>query len=176
MKSIVISVLMLSMSIFFVSCENEGQLTQSTSDVETQILDKRDFSEHITFTGDLEGEEDVLGCCPNAGPSPEYTLTLSETFPVEAIRGTYDGEIFMNNTGRQSPGDYMVQFFYVELLTGETMYLEIRGGVAERDKRTKVLTVTFTAADTVCEIEIDGELTYTVPVNFILTRVSNHWR
>ena len=79
MKSIVISVLMLSMSLIFVSCQNEGQLTQSTSDVETQILDKKpQKGELIIFEeGDLSGNEIVLGCCPNAGPWPEYTMTLS---------------------------------------------------------------------------------------------------
>jgi hypothetical protein len=169
MKSIVISVLMLSMTLFFVSCENEGQLTQSTSDVETQLLDKRDFSEHIKFTGDLVGEQDVLGCCPNAGPSPEYTLTLAGPFPPEISGIEHDGEIFMNNTGRQSPGDYMVQFF-IEFTNGETMYLEIRGGKATLERRTKILTVIFKYEDTLCEIWRDGELTDTIPVEFTLIR------
>ncbi len=140
MKSIVISVLMLSMSIFFVSCENEGQLTQSTPDVEKQILDKKPISsDQITFTGDLVGDEEVFGCCPNAGPTPLYSsLELIEPpFPV-GISGKYvDGEIFMNFTGPQSPGAYLIKFW------SGSLYLEIRGGVAHKDKRTKILTVTF---------------------------------
>ncbi len=117
MKSIVISVLMLSMTFIFVNCENESQLTQNASDVETQILNKKPKGKGghdgdlITFTGDLVGSETVMGCCPNAGPSPIYeSLELIGPDPFPAgIFGTYiDGEIFMNFTGRQSRGDYMV--------------------------------------------------------------------
>ena len=159
MKSIVISVLMLSMTLFFVSCENEGQPTQNTSDVEKQILDKKPSkAESIIFEGDLEGDQDVVGCCPNAGPNPAYTLTLSGLLPA----GTYDGHIFMNSTGRQSPGDYLVKFW------AGTMYLEIRGGEKQYDRRNKILTVTF--EDVPCEVWIDGVLTGTPPVNFTLTR------
>ena len=34
-------------------------------------------TEWITFTGDLMGSQEVEGCCPNAGPFPEYTMALS---------------------------------------------------------------------------------------------------
>ena len=167
MKSIVISVLMLSMTLLFVSCENEGQLTESTSDVETQKLDKKpEKGESITFVGDLAGSEVVLGCCPNAGPWPAYTMTLSdEIFPI-GIHGTYTGNIFMNSTGRQSPGDYIVQFWWGEVPVN--YFIEIRGGEAINDRRNKILTVTF--EDAQCEIFIDDELTETVYVSFILTR------
>jgi len=169
MKSIVISVLMLSTSLLFVSCENEGQLTQSASDVETQILDKKPHDgDLIIFEGELTGEETVMGCCPNAGPSPVYP-ELELSGPNLPVGIYYNGEIFMNSTGRQSPGDYMVQY-YVELVTGGTIYLEIRGGVAHKDKRTKVLTVIFTYEDTLCEIWIDGDSLTTVPVDFTLIR------
>ena len=106
MKSIVISVLMLSMSLLFVSCENERQLTESTPDVEMQILDKKPHDgDLIIFTGDLVGSETVMGCCPNAGPSPIYeSLELIGPPPTvgpfpEGIYGTYTGNIFMNGTG-----------------------------------------------------------------------------
>jgi hypothetical protein len=159
MKSIVISVLMLSMTLFFVGCENEGQPTENASDVETQILDKKIKSEWIAFTGNLVGGEEVSGCCPNRGPNPEYTLTLSGLLPP----GTYNnGEIFMNSTGRQSPGDYLVKFW------SGSMYLEIRGGEKQYDRRNKILTVTF--ENVPCEIWIGEVLTATVDVSFILTR------
>ena len=32
--------------------------------------------ECIVFTGDLEGGQVVVGCCPNAGPAPAYTMTV----------------------------------------------------------------------------------------------------
>ena len=170
MKSIVISVLMLSMTLFFVSCENESQLTQSTSDVETQILDKKPHDgDLIIFEGELTGEETVMGCCPNAGPSPVYP-ELELSGPNLPVGIYYNGEIFMNSTGRQSPGDYLVKFW------AGTLYLEIRGGVAHLERRTKILTVIFTDEDTQCEIDINGILTYSEPVTFTLTRVGNHWR
>jgi len=170
MKSIVISVLMLSMSLFFVSCENEGQPTENASDVETQILSKKPHDgDKITFTGDLVGSETVMGCCPNAGPTPIYhSLELiPPEFPVEidgiAIAGIYiDGEIFMNFTGRQSPGAYLIKYWHGPL------YLEIRGGVASKDKRTKILTVEFEQVP--CEIWIDEDSLTTVLVDFTLVR------
>ncbi len=171
MKSIVFSVLMFSMTLLFVSCENESQPTQNTSDMEKQLLSKKtktDKKPHdgdlITFTGDLVGSATVMGCCPNAGPFPEYRMTLSTTFP--GLSGTYDGQIFMNSTGRQSPGDYIVQFWWGE--APNDYFLEIRGGKAHNDKRNKILTVIF--EDAQCEIWINGSPTETVPVNFILTR------
>ncbi len=157
MKSVVISVLLLSMSLFFVSCENEGQLTESASDVETQILDKKPHDgDLITFTGDLVGSATVMGCCPNAGPFPAYNeLTLSGSLPA----GIYDGHIFMNKVGRRTNQSYMVQFWT------ETMFLEVRGGVIQEDKKNKSLTATFTLAPWT----INGESTY-VDVTFTLTR------
>jgi len=163
MKSIVIPVLMLSMTLFFVSCENEGQLTQSASDVEKQTLDKKpQKGESIIFEGELIGDQDVVGCCPNAGPWPAYTMTLSGPLPG----GTYDGNIFMNSTGRQSPGDYIVQFWWGKV--PNDYFIEIRGGEVHNDRRNKILTVTF--EDAQCEIWINDVLSGTVYVSFILTR------
>jgi hypothetical protein len=168
MKSAAISVLMLSMTLFFVSCENEGQPTQNTSDVETQSMSKKGGKlkpELIIFKeGNLEGNQTVFGCCPNAGPFPEYTMTLSGVFGN--ISGTYDGHIFMNSTGRQSPGDYIVQFWWGN--KPNNYFIEIRGGEAHNDRRNKILTVIF--EDAQCEIYINDVLTETVYVSFILTR------
>jgi len=164
MKSKIISFLVLSMAFFLVSCEYESPPTQNTPDVETQILDKKpQRGERIIFKdGDLAGNELVFGCCPNAGPSPEYTMTLSGPLPA----GTYDGNIFMNFTGSQSPGDYIVQFWWIE--EEDTTFIEIRGGEADNDKRNKILTVTFNAAQ--CEIWINHVFQETVLVDFTLTR------
>jgi hypothetical protein len=51
--------------------------------------------EQIEFTGDLAGWQTVEGCCPNAGPFPEYTMTLGGDLPD----GTYDGQLFINYYG-----------------------------------------------------------------------------
>ena len=64
--------------------------------MDTESLSKKpEKPERITFTGDLSGQEDILGCCPNAGPFPEFTMTLSGALPA----GTYNGNIFMNVYG-----------------------------------------------------------------------------
>ena len=165
MKPLVISVLMLSIALIFVSCD-ASQLTQNTLDVETQLSkgkphpDKPSNTELITFVGDLAGSQTVVGCCPNAGPFPAYTLTLSEPLPT----GAYAGQIFMNTVGRRSNQSYMVQFWT------ETMFLEVRGGVIQEDKRNKSLTATFTDQQMTIHLDGDGAPTDVVDVNFTLTR------
>ena len=101
--------------------------------------------EWIQFTGDLVGGQMVEGCCPNAGPFPEYTMTLkfgSSYFPPYFPPGTYDeGWLFINTYGAGRNRKYKVQFWWnYDLDLG----IEIIGGVIEGDKKTKVLTVTFT--------------------------------
>ena len=147
MKSIVISFLILSMALFFVSCENESQLTQSASDEETQILDKKPHDgDLIIFDGDLVGNEIVMGCCPNGGPSPVYTMNVvSELFPLE-FQGEHTGYVYMNGFGRRLPWAYKVQFWWGEV--PNDYFIEIRGGTVSKDKKTGVLTGTFTTADT----------------------------
>lgn len=171
MKPIGISVLMLPMALIFVSCD-AGQLTQNALDVEAPTLskkakpDKPPKAELITFVGDLAGEEPVVGCCPNAGPFPEYEMTFSgpllESFPAV----TYDGQIFMNTVGTRTNQSYMVQFW-----TGE-MFLEVRGGEIQEDKKNKSLTATF-AGDQMMIIQpisdTECDTTY-VDVAFTLTR------
>ena len=165
MKSAIISALLLSMSLIFVSCQNEVQPTQTTSDLVKQNLSKKpEKPELITFTGDLSGQQEVLGCCPNAGPFPEYTMTLSETFGE--LSGTYDGNIFMNKVGRKPNQSYMVQFWWTE--SANNYYIEIRGGAFEEDKKNKTIIATFTEES--CEIWINNVLTSTKDVSFGLTR------
>jgi hypothetical protein len=140
-----ITSLILSMALIFVSCEIENQPTQTTSDSETQSLSKKGGkpkAELITFDGNLTGSQEVVGCCPNAGPFPEYTMTLSDKFPV-GFRGEHAGNIFMNAFGRKLPWDYKVQFWWGGE-PGNNYFIEINGGVLQRDKRTKITTVTFT--------------------------------
>jgi hypothetical protein len=152
------------MALIFVGCEFESQPTQTASDSETRSLSKKGEKikiELITFTGDLAGSQVVEGCCPNAGPFPEFTMTLSGSIPA----GTYDGNIFMNKVGGGKNKYYMVQFWWTEI---DNYFIEVRGGVFQEDKKTKTLTAKFT--DATCKIWINDVLTPTVTVNFILTR------
>jgi len=118
-------------------------------------------TEWIQFTGDLVGAQPVDGCCPNAGPYPEYTMTLTKD--VGHIKaGTYDGDLFINGYGAGRPKDrqYIVQFG-----TGDCVVaMKIIGGVLDFDKTNRVLTVTFT--EVLCEDWCTGqpltELTFTL--------------
>ena len=130
--------------------------------------------ERITFTGDLSGDQEVEGCCGNAGPWPEYTMTLSDKF-LEGFRGEHTGEIFMNGFGRRMPWAYKVQFWWWTE-DGTEYFIEFRGGVVHKDKKTKILTVTF--ENVPCyEIWKRGDLlteTIDVIVSFNLTRDPHH--
>ena len=164
----IITLLILSIALIFASCSYESQPTQSPSGVDNQILKKKPQpggnpnSELISLVGDLAGSQEVEDCCPNAGPFPEYSMTLSGSLPA----GTYEGQIFMNVLGKGKNKSYMVQFWWTD--KGSDYFIEIRGGVFQEDKITKTLTATFTAAS--CEIWTDNVLTTTVPVTFVLTR------
>ena len=180
MKSKVISVLILSttlilVSFILVSCNYDGSTTQNTSDLETLRLSKpKIHSENITFEGDLEGSQEVVGCCPNAGPWPEYTMTLSGEFSGEFL-GEHTGYIFMNGFGRNMDWAYKVQFWWFET-EGDTeteYFIEIRGGEVHNDRKTKILTVTFENVPSY-EIWIGLELQETVTVSFTLTRDPHH--
>ena len=158
-----IVVVAVSISFYFLGCENEydGLPTQNPSEFETQSLSKKPVrSELITFSGDLIGAQEVIGCCPNAGPFPDYTMSLSGDLPA----GTYDGQIFMNYLGVGQNQSYIVQFWT------NTLFIEVRGGLIEQNKKNKITTVTFTAEP--CEIWINDVLTGTVPVDFVLTRAA----
>jgi len=156
-------VFIISITLILFNCQFENQPTQLPSDEEVQNLDKKIIKgEWITFTGDLSGSQQVLGCCPNAGPFPAYTMTLSGE---ELPNGTYDGEIFMNilmtGKGKNKVKSYIVQFWT------NALYLEVRGGVIQEDKINKITTVTFT--DETCEIDVSGEVNI-VTVSFTLIR------
>ena len=127
---------------------------------------KGEKSELITFEGDFNGSQEVVNCCPNAGPNPEYTMTLSGLFPPEMSGREISGNIFMNRFGRNLPWAYMVQFWWTENNT--VTFLEVRGGVVQKDKKNKVTTVTFTNEQ--CKIWINDVITEKVLVDFILTR------
>jgi len=129
-------------------------------------LSKREPNfEWIAFSGDLEGSQEVEGCCGNAGPFPEYTMTLSNVFPID-MRGEHDGNIFMNGFGRNMPWAYKVQFWWTE---GDTEYfIEIRGGEVHKDKKTKILTVTFNMES--CTIWINDVLREPVTITFTIIR------
>jgi hypothetical protein len=171
MKSKVISIALLLLIFILGGCQHENQPTQNTSnesDLKNQVLTKKphgDNGELITFIGDLAGSQQVVGCCPNAGPNPEYTMILNEDKFGE-ISGTHDGFLFMNAFGRKLPWAYMVQFSWTENNT--KTYLEVRGGEVQKDKKNKITIITFTNEP--CEIRIDGVLTGTVSVNFTVTR------
>jgi hypothetical protein len=164
--------LMLAVALFFIGCKQENQPTQNKSDLELQGLNKKPLEgDLITFTGDLEGipqTQLVIGCCPNAGPSPPYTMMLSsEIFPTEISGRALDGYIFMNNFGRNLPWAYKVSFWWPENNAQDTLII-VRGGIPYKDKRTKILTVTFTQ-DT-CWIYYPNGDVDTVYVDFKLIR------
>ena len=174
MKSKKISVLVLSISLILVSLILVSSFGLSKR--------PKQNSEWIIFSGDLNGDQEVIGCCPNAGPNPEYTMTLSEVFfdvfPSSEINEPHVGHIFMNvfiNLSEHGRGKrkamYLVKFWWTE---GETDYfIEIRGGDIESNKKPKSLTVTFDEVP--CKIYIDNILTATVPVNFILKRAQMYY-
>ena len=119
-------------------------------------------AECIIFTGDLNGRQQVEGCCPNAGPFPAYTMTLDN---LGLLDGTYEGQLFINYYGAGRNKKYIVQFWNDEL----GVAIEIIGGDIVNDNRNKVLTVTF-------EDETGWDLINDVPipnVSFVLVRTSD---
>ena len=94
-------------------------------------------AEQITFWGDLEGDEVVVGCCPNAGPWPAYSMCLE----FKEGRPCYDGQLFINYYGAGRNQQYKVQFWWDY---DADLGIEIIGGEIYNDKKTKELTVTFT--------------------------------
>ena len=174
MKSKKISVLILSITLILVSL-----IFVSSFGLSKPKPKPEQNSEWITFSGDLNGSQEVVGCCPNAGPWPEYTMTLSdEVFPQEMTGEPHDGHIFMNGFGRNMEWAYKVQFWWGEEGDGYfyEYFIEIRGGVVHNDRKTKILTVTF--ENVPCyEIWKRGDLlteTIDVIVSFNLTRDPHH--
>jgi hypothetical protein len=125
-------------------------------------------AECIIFTGedpwdpgDLEsaGETSIVGCCPNAGPMPAYTMTVDLTTDAgfELFDEFRDGYVFMNGYGRNAPYEgYKVQFKTWDYETRDPgtipgvidYFFEIRGGNIEKTRKpSRVLTVTFDGLD-----------------------------
>ena len=137
----------------------------------------------LTPHGYLEGGQDgpIEGCCPNAGPSPAFTMTLHGLGLLPD--GTYDGQLFINVFGTGPIQTYKVQFWtwdYVNEIPGTGDYFfEIYGGVLERDRKAKVLTVTFTGETGTGWIYTTGypdtsAVEVTIPnVSFVLVRTEN---
>ena len=130
-------------------------------------------TEWIAFTGDLAGGQEVEGCCPNAGPFPEYTMTFDvPAFPalgIPALVGTYDGELFISSYRIGQDRGYIVQFSNDHELE-DHVAIEIRGGEVSVDKKTKEVTVVFENAE--CRDQHDPKelITY---VTFTLVRTPN---
>lgn len=117
-------------------------------------------TEWIEFWGDLTGGQAVNGCCPNAGPFPPYRMFLNFAVSGHPAGTWYDGHLFINNYGAGQNRQYIVQFWTDD----NDVAIEIIGGVINFDKRTKVLTVTFT--DELCVDRNTGqsitEVTFTL--------------
>jgi len=139
-------------------------------------------TECILFTGDLvsAGNTIIVGCCPNAGPWPAYEMTLTTE---SLLDGTYLGSVFMNSYGRNAPyAGYKVQFWTWDSELDDPgdgdYFFEIRGGEVQRDRKNKVLTVTFTDTNgtaTGWKYYDDAEpYEFLIPnVSFVLVRTSD---
>jgi PKD repeat protein len=113
--------------------------------------------ECILFTGDLESAGNTLidGCCPNAGPAPEYDMILHNISYFSEVTGEthlpeipLEGYVFMNVLGTPGPDQrYMVKFWTWDYPAGDPAFgdyfIEIRGGVLG-GKKDVPNTVTFT--------------------------------
>jgi hypothetical protein len=116
-------------------------------------------AECIVFWGDLEtvqGSEIVEGCCPNAGPSPAYTMTLDlrdeegETYvgpEGETYEDEYNGQLFINGGGNGPNPGYKVQFWSWDWDTQTPgdgdFFFQIYGGNVVEDKKNKTIEVSF---------------------------------
>ena len=107
-------------------------------------------TELIVFTGDLQGWAHVAGCCPNAGPNPLYTLTLTKDLvddsdPAITVypADTYsDGYLFMNGWSFEGQTGYLVQFWHPEGGIFPALTFEIICGTSVYDRKTRILRVT----------------------------------
>ena len=112
-------------------------------------------AECIIFTGDLMGMAKVEGCCPNAGPYPEYTMTLNlpdkdgtdlnDVYGIPYGQTEFDGQLFMNFAADEG---YKVQFWNWdsdnEIPGAGNIFFEIYGGDIFYDRKDKLLEVIFT--------------------------------
>ena len=96
--------------------------------------------EWIIFSGeDLVGAAVVEGCCPNAGPSPAYAMYLVEECGDLDAGTIHEGQLYISVWNAGGNPTAMVEFW----VTGGNGFYFI-GGVIERDRKNKHLTVTFT--------------------------------
>jgi hypothetical protein len=145
-------------------------------------------TELIVFQGALQGWAHVEGCCPNAGPSPRYTMYLPDglrDFDNEQIYpiGTYDGELFMNGYGAgQDRDQYIVQFHAccthvdsVDICKDSLPELkfQIIGGTSVYDKKNKVLAVTVVDAPYWADTWDWNRDEYAGEVSFEITRAQS---
>lgn len=110
----------------------------------------------IIFGGDLEGQAIVEECCPNAGPNPPYTMTVTRDLGYDGgpqvPAGTYDGFIFMNFFGTKKNQQYYVKFWGASSSSpGLNVAFGIKGGIIYQEKKSDVLFVDF-----------DGDILYTL--------------
>jgi hypothetical protein len=101
--------------------------------------------ECIVFTGDLAGKQVVEGCCPNRGPYPAYTMTLSDGILTDIPGGEYPGNVFMNQWGPGRTRQYIVQFWTPD----DVLFLEVKGGLVSEEAKDK-LTVEFSPDNSDC--------------------------
>ncbi len=158
-----------TLPLVLVACDAQP-VSVDTPDAQFAKVDKKPkpaSAELITFTGDLEGAQEVSGCCPNAGPFPAYTMVLKPGVFPDEVSGEQTGQIFMNSFGRKAQWDYIVQFWWGDE-PEDDYFIEIRGGEMEYDRKTKILTVTF-SGESMTIIDPD-EVSTDVVVDFVLTR------
>ncbi len=124
-------------------------------------------AEYILFYGDLVGAAVVEGCCPNAGPSPAYTMYLEYACGDLDADTTYEGKLYISVWNAGGNPTAMVEFW---IEGGYGFYLI--GGDIDRDRKTKHLTVTFENEDCYTHFDQIGELppppTKTGTVSFVL--------
>jgi hypothetical protein len=110
----------------------------------------------------LEGGQDcaTVGCCPNAGPFPQYVMTLYNVCYTSAFNTTdclqedpVLGLLFMNGFGRNAPYEgWLVQFWTCDYRArrpvGGDFFLQIRGGTeVPQPKKSKVEVIEFLDAE-----------------------------
>ena len=129
----------------------------------------------ITFDGDLDGNEIVEGCCPNAGPHPPYTMTVTRHLGVEGGPqipvGRYEGFIFMNFFGTPKNQVYYVKFWGSDSENpGLVVAFGIKGGTIYQEKKKDPLRVEF-VEDHLYTLDSEGVLdVYIDAVTFTLER------
>jgi hypothetical protein len=129
----------------------------------------------IIFEGDLDGHAIVEGCCPNAGPNPPYTMTVTRDLGYDGgpqvPADTYSGHIFMNYFGTRKNQQYYIKFWgSSSTKQGLNVAFGIKGGMIYREKKNRSLTVEFVAED-LYTLGSDGVLEeYIDAVTFTLKR------